>query len=119
MFEQPKPEPQISKGEGLWNSLSSLLSLNPALSLQILVFNKIYSFMYIYLKLSSLFFLAIVNVNNFNEFFLSVSEPECKVIRDLTSRHHFDAFISFHSGQRKILFPNGILHNLHEIHFNV
>ena len=74
--------------------------------------------MYIYLKLSSLFFLTIVNVN-FNEFFLSVSEPECKVIRDLTSRNHFDAFISFHSGHRKILFPNGILHNLHEIHFNV
>ena len=74
--------------------------------------------MYIYLKLSSLFFLTIVN-GNFNEFFLSVSEPECKVIRDLTSRNHFDAFISFHSGQRKILFPNGILDNLHETHFNV
>lgn len=70
--------------------------------------------MYMYLKLSSLFYFTVVDVN-FSEFFLCVSEPECKAIRDLTSTNHFDAFISFHSGERKILFPNGILHNLHQV----
>lgn len=35
-----------------------------------------------------------------------IAEPECRVIRELTSLRHFDALISFHSGQRKIFFPN-------------
>lgn len=35
----------------------------------------------------------------------SMAEPECRVIRNLVSQKHFDAFISFHSGQRKIFFP--------------
>lgn len=34
-----------------------------------------------------------------------MAEPECRVIRSLISQEHFDAFISFHSGRRKIFFP--------------
>jgi len=36
-----------------------------------------------------------------------IAEPECRVIRELTSAKNFDALISFHSGQRQIIFPNG------------
>lgn len=33
------------------------------------------------------------------------AEPECRVFRELTSKHSFDAFFSFHSGSRQILYP--------------
>lgn len=33
------------------------------------------------------------------------AEPECRVFRELMSRHSFDAFFSFHSGSRQILYP--------------
>ena len=33
-------------------------------------------------------------------------EPECRVIRDLTSQKNFDVFVSFHSGERRICFPH-------------
>jgi len=35
----------------------------------------------------------------------SLSEPECRVITELTNKKQFDAFISFHSGKREIVFP--------------
>ncbi|KAL9952403.1 hypothetical protein ACROYT_G039653 [Oculina patagonica] len=34
-----------------------------------------------------------------------IAEPECRVMRDLTSKKQFDALISFHSGKRQIVFP--------------
>lgn len=35
-----------------------------------------------------------------------IAEPECKVLRELTSIKQFDALISFHSGHKKIFFPS-------------
>lgn len=35
----------------------------------------------------------------------NIAEPECRVIRELTTEKQFDAFISFHSGKRQIVFP--------------
>lgn len=37
--------------------------------------------------------------------FRNIAEPECRVITELTNKKQFDAFISFHSGKREIVFP--------------
>ena len=37
--------------------------------------------------------------------FFFLSEPECRVVRELTTEKQFDAFISFHSGKKQIVFP--------------
>ena len=41
----------------------------------------------------------------FSLFFLSLLEPETSILKDLTAKYHFDAFVSFHSGIKQIYVP--------------